>query len=270
MPTLEVTFEFLAYRYDTPPITDDEFLIPLAIAPGEVEAAWSWKEYYGGAGVRIVTARSEQPVEDAEFERWLAKVHERVVRFLTGRPVGAYARLRSAGLINLHLYAIVLYIGDFPIVDFPPEMYAACRESGLGFSSTWETPEERMHVWPGISASSSSQQSAPVLPSSGGLGGGGHMTRDEAICRANEVMAAHGLVDCGRGCLERGQFGERLHSADMFTGRTVNERVGDPHWWVYYEAVFIEDDGTLRPTGREQTSVCVDVLSGHAEAWSTL
>ncbi len=148
MPTLEVRFEFVAYRYDAPPITDDEFLIPLAITPGEVEAAWSWKEYWGGAGVQIVTASSENPVADADFDHWLADACEKVVRFLKGRPIGAYDRLREAGLINLHLYSIVIYVGDFPIVDFPDAMYVACRENDLGFSSTWETPEERMRVWP--------------------------------------------------------------------------------------------------------------------------
>ena len=148
MPIFEVTFEFLASRFDAPPITDDEFLIPLAIAPGEVESAWSWKETWGGAGVRIVTASSEHPVVDGEFDRWLACSGESVIRFLHSRPSGAYDRLRTAGLINLQLYVVVLYVGDFPIVDFPVEMYAACREYDLGFGSTWETPEERMYVWP--------------------------------------------------------------------------------------------------------------------------
>ena len=93
---------------------------------------------------------------------------------------------------------------------------------------------------------------------------------ENAIRRANEVMAVYGFEDRGRGCLERHLFGERFHSAELVVGQAATERVGDPHWWVNYEAVFIEDDGTLRPTHREQTSVCVDVTTGHAEAWTTL
>jgi hypothetical protein len=141
MGTLAVTFEFQAYRYDAPPITDAEFLVPLAIAPGEVEAAWSWKERWGGAGVRIATARSEQPVGDAEFDGWAADTCRAVVRFLDGRPAGALDRLRAAGLVNLHLSADVLYVGEFPIVDFPPEVYAACRRCDIGFVSSWELPD---------------------------------------------------------------------------------------------------------------------------------
>lgn len=96
------------------------------------------------------------------------------------------------------------------------------------------------------------------------------MTREEAIRRANEVMADLGFEDRGRGCLERQRFGERFHSAELVTGRVVHNKIGDPHWWVHYEAVYIEDYDTLTPTRREQTSVCVDVATGYAEAWSTL
>jgi hypothetical protein len=142
MAILSVTFVFHAFRYDASPITDGEFLAPMAIAPVEVEAAWSWQEPGGGAGVRIVTARRAQPVEDEAFDRWAAEPCASVVRFLSGRPAGAYDRLRSAGLLNLHLCADVVYVGDFPIVDWRPEMYAACRELDIGFGSMWELPEE--------------------------------------------------------------------------------------------------------------------------------
>ena len=90
------------------------------------------------------------------------------------------------------------------------------------------------------------------------------MTREEAIRRADEVMAGLGFEDRGRGCLERGRIGERLHSTQLVAGQAAGKDVGDPHWWVNYEAVFIAPDGTTRPTGREQTSVRVDVASGHA------
>ena len=142
MPILSVTYEFIAYRHDAPPITDEEFLAPLALAPGEVEAAWSWKERWGGAGVRIVTARSEHPVADAEFDRWAADASYAVVRFLDNRPAGAFDRLRAAGLVNIHLRTDVVYVGDFPIVDWPDELYAAVRRHGIGFGETWELPEE--------------------------------------------------------------------------------------------------------------------------------
>lgn len=95
------------------------------------------------------------------------------------------------------------------------------------------------------------------------------MTREEAICRADEVMAGLGFVDRGRGCLEQRGFGQRFHSAELVAGRAANARVGDPYWSIQYEAVFVEDDGTLRPTFREQTSVWVDVVSGYAETFTT-
>lgn len=142
MPIVSVTFEFKAYRHDAPPITDEEFLTPLAIAPGEVEAAWSWKERWGGAGVRIVSARNPQPVEDSEFDLWAASPCAAVVRFLDARPAGAYAQLRAAGLVSLHVAAEVVYVGEFPIVDWPAELYDACRQYDIGLLSSWELPEE--------------------------------------------------------------------------------------------------------------------------------
>lgn len=152
MPTLAVTFEFQASRYDAPPITDAEFLAPLAISPGEVEAAWSWQEQWGGAGVRIVTARSEHPVGDAEFDRWTAAACRSVVRFFHGRPAGALDCLRAAGLVNLRLSADVLYVGEFPIVDFPAGVYSVCRELDIGFVSSWELPEEQRPAEPAAAA----------------------------------------------------------------------------------------------------------------------
>ena len=139
MSTLAVTFEFQAYRHDAPPITDAEFLIPLAIAPGEAEAAWSWQEPWGGAGVRIAALRSKRPVSNGEFDHWAADAFGAVVRFLNGRPSGAYDRLRAAGL-NLRLCVDVVYVGDSPIVDWPPEVYAVCENHDLGLVSSWELP----------------------------------------------------------------------------------------------------------------------------------
>jgi hypothetical protein len=143
MPVHSLTFTLTAYRHDAPPITDDEFLTPLAIAPGEVEAAWSWKERWGEAGVRILTASSARPVEDAAFDDWVAAPCAAVVRFLDGRPAGAYDRLRAAGLVNIHVAAEVVYVGEFPIVDWPEALYAACRQHGIGLLSNWELPEEQ-------------------------------------------------------------------------------------------------------------------------------
>ncbi len=97
------------------------------------------------------------------------------------------------------------------------------------------------------------------------------MTRDDALQRANECLIADGYADLGRGCLERRRrFGERFCSAEFVAGQSANARVGDPHWAIWYSPVYIEEDGTLRPTHRGKTYVLVDVATGHTEAWCTL
>ena len=92
MPTLAVIFEFQAYRYDAPPITDAEFLAPLAIAPGEVETAWSWKERWGGAGVRIVT-------DPAKAQAVLDKVEKAMTA--SGQPAPQIAKVAGDGAFTI-------------------------------------------------------------------------------------------------------------------------------------------------------------------------
>lgn len=145
MPTLGMVIELEAFRHNGPPITDDEFLVPLAIAAGEVEAAWSWKEHWGGAGVRIVSVRSDEPLTDDRFDDWSADAFRCAVRFLECRPKGVFGGLEAAGLVNLRICVTLRYEGEFPIIDWPPELYAVCRRLDIGLVSTWASPED---TWP--------------------------------------------------------------------------------------------------------------------------
>ncbi len=143
MPITEVLFEFQAFRWDEPPVTDVEFLDALAISPGEVEEASSWREHWGQPFVRIATLRSEHPVPDDEFDQWASPTFLAVAKFLRERPTGVYNRLRAAGMQNLRLNVDLKYVGDFPIVDWPSDVYEACREVDIGLVSSYETPEPR-------------------------------------------------------------------------------------------------------------------------------
>src|SRR4051812_47566907 len=134
MPTHSLVIEFVACRYDAPPIRDREFVTPLAIKDGECEAAWSWKEHWGGSGVRIVTLESDDPIADCDFDGWAAKAFDSVVRFLKARPVGVFDQLREFGLGNLGVHVDVIYTGDFPIIDWPSDLYDTCRELKIGFT----------------------------------------------------------------------------------------------------------------------------------------
>lgn len=96
------------------------------------------------------------------------------------------------------------------------------------------------------------------------------MTREDAIRIANETMAVLGYVDRGRGILEVRSSGQQFYSAKIITGRSFNEKIGDPHWAILYTAMFIEDDGSIRPTRREQTFVMVDAATGYADIYCTL
>ena len=95
-------------------------------------------------------------------------------------------------------------------------------------------------------------------------------TRDDAVRMANGEMAAGGFEDLGHGCLERGRWGHQLQWAVLVTGSVVNERVGDPHWCVYFAPVYIEDDGRVNLTHREDTFADIDVISGCTAAFTTL
>ena len=85
-------------------------------------------------------AHCEAPVSDAEFDAWAAPAFEAAVRFLRGRPPGALATISSLG-VYLRVCICVEEVGP-SYVDWPDELYAACRECGVGFVTIYP-PGER-------------------------------------------------------------------------------------------------------------------------------
>lgn len=141
MPVRSLVIEFFGRRPAGPDATADEVVTPLALRPGEVEAAGSW----GPGSVRVSSARFAPPpgadpavtgIPDDEFDAWAADAFRAAVRFLDGRPEGVFPALTATGL-DLEVVVEVHATGDFPVVDWPPELYDACRRHGVGLSSVW-------------------------------------------------------------------------------------------------------------------------------------
>jgi hypothetical protein len=130
-----------ASRKDGRGVTSKEFLAPLKIEPGEVEAtradggAWTAGMVYL-AVVRFSAFTHVDTTADAgaRCEAFFAAVVEAfraAGRFLDRRRPEVTARLRAGGL-SLRLFVDVRMDHDQMELEFPPEILAACGRHGLG------------------------------------------------------------------------------------------------------------------------------------------
>jgi hypothetical protein len=122
-------------------VTRGEFLDPLSIRPGEVEAVKADRGRSAAALVYFAVVRYSafdhvDTSEDAgaQSEAFFAGVVDafrRAARFLDQRPPSVTAAMRAAGL-SLRLFVDVRMDQDQMELELPPELLAACGRHGLG------------------------------------------------------------------------------------------------------------------------------------------
>jgi hypothetical protein len=129
-----------ASRADGQGVTTDEFLAPLAIRPGEVEAtradggAWASGMVYF-AVVRLsdfehVDKSADAGAQSGAFFAAVADAFKAVGRFLDQRSPEVTAAMSAAGL-SRRLYVEVRMNQDQMELEFPPELLAACGRHAL-------------------------------------------------------------------------------------------------------------------------------------------
>lgn len=122
-------------------MTTGEFLAPLNIQTGEVEAtradggAWASGMVYF-AVVRFsdfahVDTTADAGAQSEAFFAGVVEAFRAAGRFLDRRPPEVTAGLRAAGL-SLRLFVEVRMNQDQMDLEFPPELLAACARHSLG------------------------------------------------------------------------------------------------------------------------------------------
>jgi hypothetical protein len=130
-----------ASRRDGRGVTSAEFLDPLSIQPGEVEAtradggAWASGMIYFAvvrysAFTHIDTSADAGAQSEAFFAGVVAAFRD-AARFLDQRQPSATAAMRAAGL-SLRLFVDVRMDQDQMELELPAELLAACGRHGLG------------------------------------------------------------------------------------------------------------------------------------------
>jgi hypothetical protein len=122
-------------------VTSEEFLAPLDIAPGHVEATRAdGGEWASGMVYFAVIRYSDFDHVDrsadagAQSEAFFAAIVEAfrsTARFFDQRSPAVTAALRSGGL-SLRLFVEVRMDQDQMELEFPPELLTACGRHGLG------------------------------------------------------------------------------------------------------------------------------------------
>jgi hypothetical protein len=122
-------------------VTSAEFLDPLNILPGEVEAAraeggpWASGMVYF-AVVRYsdfahVDASADAGAQSIAFEAAVAEALRAAARFLDRRPPAILVAMRAKGL-SMRLFIEIRMDQDQMELELPPELLAACGQHGLG------------------------------------------------------------------------------------------------------------------------------------------
>jgi hypothetical protein len=130
-----------ASRSDGRGVTTAEFIAPLAIRPGEVEAtraeggAWASGMVYF-AVVRYsdfdhVDKTADAGAQSEAFFAGVVEAFRAAGRFLDRRSPAVLAAMRAAGLA-LRMFVEVRMDQDQMELEFPPELLAACGRHGLG------------------------------------------------------------------------------------------------------------------------------------------
>jgi hypothetical protein len=129
-----------AWRRDGRGVTSGEFLAPLNIQPGEVEAtradggAWaSGMVFFSVIRLSAFSGVKDSTDPGAPTEAFFAQVVEAfraTGRFLDRRPPEVTAGLRAAGL-SLRLFVDVRMDQDQMELELPPDLLAACGRHAL-------------------------------------------------------------------------------------------------------------------------------------------
>ena len=130
-----------AYRQDGRGVTSAEFLDPLSIRPGEIEAVkadggpWAAGLVYFavvryGAFSHVDTS-ADAGAQSESFFTGVADAFRCAARFLDQRPPSVTATMRATGS-SLRLFVDVRMDQDQMELELPPELLAACGRHGLG------------------------------------------------------------------------------------------------------------------------------------------
>jgi hypothetical protein len=130
-----------ASRRDGQGVTAAEFLDPLAIRSGEVEAtyadggAWSTGMVYFAvirySDLNHIDTADDEGAQSEAFSLKVAESFQVTARFLNRRIPEVTSAMRSSGL-SLRLYIEVRMDQDRMELDLPPELLCACSRHGLG------------------------------------------------------------------------------------------------------------------------------------------
>jgi hypothetical protein len=130
-----------ASRSDGRGVTSAEFVDPLNVRPGEVEAvqvdAGPWTAGLIYFAVLRYTAfdhidtSSDAGAQSEAFFAGIVEAFRGAARFLDQRPPSIMEAMRAAGL-SLRLFVDVRMNEDQMELEFPPELLAACGRHGLG------------------------------------------------------------------------------------------------------------------------------------------
>lgn len=122
-------------------VTSGEFLAPLNIQPGEVEATRADGGPWASGMVYLAVVRYsafahvdmsiDAGAQSIAFEAEVAEAFRMAGRFLDQRPPAVTAAMRAAGL-KLRLFVEVRMDQNQMELEFPPELLAACARHGLG------------------------------------------------------------------------------------------------------------------------------------------
>jgi hypothetical protein len=122
-------------------VTSAEFLDPLNIQPGEVEAVRADAGPWASGMVYFAVVRysdfthvdksADGGAQSIAFEAGIAEAFQSVGRFLDQRSPAVTAAMRAAGL-SLRLFVEVRMDQDQMELEFPPELLAACGHHALG------------------------------------------------------------------------------------------------------------------------------------------
>lgn len=129
-----------ASREDGSGVTSDEFLAPLDIRSGEVEATTADGGEWSSGMVHFAVIRhsdfdhvdksADAGAQTEAFFTAIGKAFRAAARFLDQRPPDVTNAMRGAGL-SLRLFVEVRMDQDQMELEFPPELSAACGRHDL-------------------------------------------------------------------------------------------------------------------------------------------
>lgn len=132
-----------ASRSDGRSVTTAEFITPLAIQTGEVEALRADEGPWASGLVYFAVIRysdfdhvdkaGDAGAQSEAFFSGVVEAFQAVARFLDQRPVDVFSKMRANGL-SIRIFVEVRMNQDQMELELPSEFLAACGRHGLGFN----------------------------------------------------------------------------------------------------------------------------------------